>query len=83
MTYTVNPKRPASWFGREAVIFDSAVTMELGILRRILGVIFKSHETLADREITPFAAGFGGTCTDGVEREIMRRTSARNSTFVA
>jgi hypothetical protein len=82
MTYTVNPKTFASWCGRKAVIIGNAVASELGILRRILGVIFESRETLADREIAP-VAGLGGTCTDGTEREIMHRTSARNSTFVA
>jgi hypothetical protein len=81
VTYAVNYKTLAFWFGRKAVTIGNTVVKELGILRRILGVIFESHETQADREIIPFVTGFGGTYTDGIEREIMHRTSPRNSTF--
>ena len=58
-----------------------AVAREIGILRRILGVIFETRETPADREISPFVAGFGGSYTDSTEREMMYRASARSSTF--
>jgi hypothetical protein len=68
-------------FRRKAVTIGNALAKELDILRRVLGIIFESRETQADREITPFVAGFGGTCTDGIEREIMHRASPRNSTF--
>lgn len=81
MTYAGILKTVAPWFGRKAVTISNVVVKELGILRRILGVIFESRETQPDREITPFLAGFGGTYTDGIEREIMHRTSTRNSTF--
>jgi hypothetical protein len=82
VTYEVNHKTLAFWFGRRVVTISNAVAKELGILRRILGVIFGSRETQADREITPFVTGFGGSYTDGIEREIMHRASARTSTFV-
>ena len=81
MTYAVNHKTSAFWLGYKAVTIRKAVAKELAILRRVLGVIFESRETQADREIAPFVAGSGGTCTDGIEREIMHRTSPRSSTF--
>jgi hypothetical protein len=81
VTYAVNHKTLAFWLGYKAVTIRKAVAKELAILRRVLGVIFESRETQADREIAPFVAGSGGTCTDGIEREIMHRTSPRSSTF--
>jgi hypothetical protein len=80
MTYAVNQKRTASWFGRKAFIMSSAVASEGGILSRILDAIFESHEGQADREIIPFVGESGGAFTDGIERETMQRASIANST---
>jgi hypothetical protein len=80
MTYAVNQKTFASWFGRNAVTMNNAVAGEGGILLRILEAIFESHESQADREITPFVAQSGGAFTDGIEREIMQRDLIANST---
>jgi hypothetical protein len=77
VTYPVNRETFASRFSRKAFTVRHVVANEIGILRRILCVIFELHETKADREIIPFVAGFGGTFTDGIEREIMQRTSNR------
>jgi hypothetical protein len=75
MTYAVNHKTFAAWFGRKAFTMNNAVASEGGILPRILDTIFESHERQADREISPFVAQSGGAFTDGIEREIMQRAS--------
>ena len=80
MTYAVNQKRTASWFGRKAFTMNNAVASEGGILPRILDAVFESRERQADRGIIPFVAQSGGVFTDGIEREIMQRTSIANST---
>jgi hypothetical protein len=79
MTYAVNHKTFASWFGRKAITMNDTVASEGGILLRILDVIFESHERHADREITPFVAQSGGALTDGIERQIMQGASFANS----
>jgi hypothetical protein len=79
MTYAVNQKGGASWFGRKDVM-NNAVDSEGGILARILDAIFESHESQADREIIPFVARSGEAFTDDIEREIMQRASIANST---
>jgi hypothetical protein len=76
MTYAVNHKTLASWFGRKAFAMNT-VASEGGILPRILDAIFESHERQADREIIPLAAQSGGVFTDGIEREIMQREIGR------
>lgn len=80
MTYAVNHKTFASWFGRKAFAMTNTVASEGGILPLILDVIFESHEKQADREIIPFVAQSGGAFTDGIERDIMQRASIANST---
>ena len=80
MTYAINQKRTASWFGRKAFIMSNDVANSGGILFRILEAIFESHEGPADREITPFVGESGGALTDGIEREIMQRALFANST---
>lgn len=78
MTYAVNRKTFASWFG--PFIMNNAVVSQGGILPRILDAIFESHEREADQEVIPFVAESGEAFTDGIEREIMQRTSIANST---
>ena len=80
MTYAVNHKTFASWFGRQAFTKNNAVASEGGILPRILDVIFESHERQPDREGIPFVTQSGGAFTDSIEREIMQRASVANST---
>jgi len=80
MTYAVNHKTFASWFGRKAFTMNNVAASEDGILLRILDAIFESHERQADRENHPFVVQSGAAFTDGVEREIMQRTSIANST---
>jgi hypothetical protein len=80
MTYAVNQKSIASWFGRKAFMMNNAAASEGGILARILDAIFELHEGQADREIIPFAAESSEAFTDGIEREIMQRASIANST---
>jgi len=55
MTYAVNQKSIASWFGRKAFMMNNAAAREGGILARILDAIFELHEGQADREIIPFS----------------------------
>jgi hypothetical protein len=69
----VNHRTFAARFGRKAFTVRHVLANEIGILRRILYAIFELHETKEDRETIPFVAGFGGTFTDGIEREIMQR----------
>jgi hypothetical protein len=80
MTYAVDHKTFASWFGRKAFTTSNAVASENGILPRILDAVFESREKQADRGIIPFVAQSGGVFTDGIEREIMQRASIANST---
>jgi hypothetical protein len=79
MTYAVNYKTFASWFGRKTFTTNNALASEGGILFRILDAIFESHERHSDREIIPFVAESGGALTDGIEREIMQGASIANS----
>jgi hypothetical protein len=80
MTYAVNQKGVASWFGRKDFVVNNAADSEGGVLARILDAIFESHESQADREIIPFVAQSGEAFTDDIEREIMQRASIANST---
>ncbi len=68
-----------AWFGRKFFAVGNAVANEAGILRRILAALFEYGETQGDHQIAPFAARPNETLTDGIEREIVQRTSMGNS----
>ncbi len=80
MADAVNRRTFASWFGPKDSTISNAIANEARILLRILDAIFETRETNADREITASVAESDRAFTDGIEREIMRRTSMVNTT---
>jgi hypothetical protein len=76
----VNRSTFASWFGRKDSTISNAIANEASILLRILDTIFETRAINADREIAASVAESDRVFTDGIEREIMRRSSMVNST---
>ncbi len=80
MADAVTRRTFASWLDRKDSTICNAIANEASILLRILGAIFETRETNADREITASVAGSERAFTDGIEREITRRASMVNTT---
>ncbi len=68
-----------SLFSRKFFAVRNVVVNEAGILRRILVALFESGETQGDHQTIPFVARPNEILTDGIEREIVQRTSMGNS----
>jgi hypothetical protein len=79
MAETVNRRTLASWLGRKDCTISNAIANYASILLRIFDAIFETRETNADREITASVAESDRAFTDGIEREIMGRTSMVNT----